>query len=165
MSRSIQSMLACLRLLVRLEVWVQARFQARVLRVATFGTRVQRYVVCCTENSFPRHAPPRTLPRSQNFQTPYCATPSRGDWAPLPTPSRRRECSLELDYSSQATHFCGASPPRTGVARIVMVEAVEWSSKHVVALPILRNALVFVASRHYAHIRIVIRMHLLNKNY
>lgn len=98
---------------------------------------------------------------------PHRATPSRGDWASLPAPARRDVvASVALNLTTRRERPTFAAPPRLAQPS----RALSWPSqlngalKHVVAQPLLRNALVFIALRHYVHMRlIVIRIHILNK--
>lgn len=108
---------------------------ARVQRVATFCTRVQRRVVCCTENSFPHHVgfTPHPTPARKIFKL-RIAQRHLGAIG-NPSPSLR---GLELDYTSRATHICGASPPRSSrraLSRSSQLNGTKLSIRHVFALP------------------------------
>lgn len=112
----------------------------RVLRVATFCTRVQRRVVCCTENSFPHHVyfTPHPTPARKIFKL-RIAQRHLGAIG-NPSPFLR---GLELDCESRATHICGASPPRSprrALSRPSQLNGTKLSIRHVFALPLHGNS-------------------------
>lgn len=74
--------------------------------------------------------------------------------------------SMALNLTTRRERPTFAAPPRLAQPS----RALSWPSqlngalKHVVALPLLRSALDFIALRHYVHIHLtVIRFHILNK--
>ncbi|KAF9420596.1 hypothetical protein HW555_003143, partial [Spodoptera exigua] len=99
---------------------------AKVLRVATFGTRVQRRVVCVAPKIRSRSSDPRPAPHPRarkifELRT-NRATPSRDDRRPIAS-----VCGLELDCTRRERPTFAARPRAPpAVARIVTAEPPEW---------------------------------------
>ncbi|XP_022817940.1 uncharacterized protein LOC111350554 [Spodoptera litura] len=97
-----------------------------LLRVATFGTRVQRRVVCVAPKIRSRSSDPRPAPHPRarkifELRT-NRATPSRGDRRPIAS-----VCGLELDCTRRERPTFAARPRAPpAVARIVTAEPPEW---------------------------------------
>lgn len=94
--------------------------------MATFGTRVQRRVVCVAPKIRSRSSDPRPAPHPRarkifELRT-NRATPSRGDRRPIAS-----VCGLELDCTRRERPTFAARPRAPpAVARIVTAEPPEW---------------------------------------
>lgn len=83
-----------------------------------------------------------------------------------PSPPRHVVASVALNLTTRRERPTFAAPPRLAQPSRALSRPSQLNGalKHVVALPLLRNALVFIALRHNVHIRLIVtRSHILSK--